>query len=123
MFLSYHIRILSDSSLCLVYEVSGYGLESFCSHLIYIYGVCFEQGASSGSGNYASKIQATRLRDMIKPQSQCTIQVSSNNTARSFTNEMVVVTYIFHIVPVTSEEFLAIHATTKCRFTQYTYVR
>ena len=34
-----------------VYELSGCGFESRCSHLIFRYGACFEQGVSWHSGN------------------------------------------------------------------------
>ena len=41
MFLSCHVRVWY---LTFVYELSGCGFESRCSHLIFRYGACFEQG-------------------------------------------------------------------------------
>ena len=35
-----------------VYEISGYGFESRCSHLNFRFRACFEQGAPRHSGNY-----------------------------------------------------------------------
>ena len=36
----------------LVYELSGWGFESRCCHLIFKYGTCFEQEVSWHSSNY-----------------------------------------------------------------------
>ena len=40
------------------YEVSGCGFESRCSHLIFRYGACFEQGVNWHSGNWRVWIQS-----------------------------------------------------------------
>ena len=45
-----------------VYEQSGFGFESRCSHLKFRFGACFEQGVPWHSGNYRVWIQSeTRM--------------------------------------------------------------
>ena len=41
-----------------VYELSGCGFESSCSHLNFIFRACFEQGVPWHSGNYRVRIHS-----------------------------------------------------------------
>ena len=43
---------LSSYGWVFVYELSGFGFESSCSHLNFRFRVCFEQGVPWHSGNY-----------------------------------------------------------------------
>ena len=45
------IWLVCPNGWVLVYELSGCGFESRCSHLIFRYGACFEQGVPLHSGN------------------------------------------------------------------------
>ena len=53
-----------------VYELSGCGFESRCSHLIFRYGTCFEQGVPWHSGNCRVWITVKLVRDIIKTYSE-----------------------------------------------------
>ena len=53
-----------------VYEQSGCRFESCCSHLIFSYRVCSEQGVPWHSGNCKCRFTLKRVCDMIKAHSQ-----------------------------------------------------
>ena len=54
-----------------VYKLSGCGFESRCSHLIFRYGACFEQGVPWHSGKTVECRFTLKLaRDMIKTYNQ-----------------------------------------------------
>ena len=44
-----------------VFELSGYGFESSCSHLSFRFPTCFEQGGPWHSGNYRMRIHSEKL--------------------------------------------------------------
>ena len=49
-----------------VYELSGCGFESRCSHLNFRFCACFEQRVPWHSGNYREWTHSERVRDMIR---------------------------------------------------------
>ena len=53
MFLSYHVRVS-----VFVFELSGAGFESSCSHFNFRFRACFEQGVPWHSGNYRGWIHS-----------------------------------------------------------------
>ena len=67
-----------------VYELSGCGFESSCIHLHFRFRACFEQGAPWHSDTIECGSTLESVRDMIRTWSQCTVQISTHNTAQSF---------------------------------------
>ena len=53
-----------------VYELSGCGFESRCSHLNFRYRACFEQGVPWHSGKYRVWMQCETHPDMIRTYNQ-----------------------------------------------------
>ena len=66
-----------------VYELSGCGFESSCSHLNFRFCSCFEQGVPWHSGNYRVWIHLKRVRDMIKHTVKCTVQRTDHSQQSS----------------------------------------
>ena len=90
MFLSCHIRIQSESTVCIiwlvwpngwvfVYELSGCGFGSSCSHLNFGFRACFDQGVPRHSGNYRAWIHSECLRDIIKTYSHTHLMYAINS--------------------------------------------
>ena len=83
-----------------VYELSGCGFESRCSHLIFRYGACFEQGVPWHSGN---------CRVWIRSQTR-TWHDKNIQTFRVISNEMPVLLLVlcwcyFSCLKMYSEKF------------------
>ena len=70
--------------LSVSYKLSVCEFESCCNHLTFRYCVCFLQGVPWHLGNCRIWIHSTRVCDIIKISSQCTIQISTHNTAQLF---------------------------------------
>ena len=58
----------------LVYELTGCGVRSTCSHLKFRFCVCFEQGVPWHSGHYRMRIHSETVRDMTRTYIQWEIE-------------------------------------------------
>ena len=67
-----------------IYELSGCGFESICSHLNFRFCACFKQGVPWHSGNYRVWIHWNMYVTWQEHTVKCTIQISTHNTAQSF---------------------------------------
>ena len=61
-----------------VYELSGCGFESSCSHLNFRFRACFEQGVRWHSSSYTVWFTLKRVRDTTRTYSQLTRKGCSN---------------------------------------------
>ena len=65
------------NGLVFVYKLSGCGIEAVCSHLVFRYCSCFEQGAPSHSSNYRVWVHSERSTWHHK-----SMQISTHNKAK-----------------------------------------